>query len=451
MTYPHGCIEQTTSAVFPQLYLDKVLSLDDTQLGLLRTNVAAGIERLAGFQVPGGGFSYWPGEESAQDWGSTYAGHFLIEAKRAGYEVPAELLNQFISFQKSRAAVWAAGNGNQAEQAYRLYTLALAGEADLGSMNRLRERRDVQPLALWRLAAAYWYAGQRDTARNLVNNLDARLLAQGEYRELSGTFGSALRDKAIILETLVLLGDAGRSKTLFWETTEALSKDNWLSTQETAYALMAVIPYMQGSSPGGNSAAALDLSFARENRQVNFSTPVNQTELGSPTGSSGTFTVRNRSSIPIYARIAVRGLPEEGKEPQLSQGLTLALEYRNDKGNRIDPNTVKQGEDMEIRVTVRNTSYTPYKEVALVHPLPASWEIINNRLADDGRSRPVYKYQDIRDDRVMTYFDLDRGSSITVSLRVTKTYGGNYYQPAVQAYAMYDESIRAVIPGVSTK
>jgi uncharacterized protein YfaS (alpha-2-macroglobulin family) len=448
ISYPHGCLEQTTSAAFPQLYLDKVLALDAKQLAGIRTNIAAAVDRLAQFQISGGGFSYWPGGESAHDWSSSYAGHFLIEAKRAGYAVPQDMLNKFTAFQKNRTAAWSSSSGeNQAEQAYRLYTLALAGEADLGSMNRLRERKDTKPDALWRLAAAYWYAGQRDTARNLVNSLDTRPV-QEQYRELSGTFGSALRDKAIILETLVLLGDTGRAKALFEETARVLAGEAWLSTQETAYALMAVIPYMRGA-PGGTAAQmSAELSFGGETRSLSFSTQLAQAELGSPRGTSSSFSVRNSSSLPLYARIALRGLPEEGKEPPLSRGLALTVEYRNERGEAVDPGSVKQGEDMEIRVAVRNTSLTDLREVALVHALPASWELINQRPGPEEGGSSAFKYQDLRDDRVMTYFDLNRGASLSVVLRVNKTYGGSYLRPSIQAYAMYDESIRAVIPGV---
>jgi uncharacterized protein YfaS (alpha-2-macroglobulin family) len=106
---------------------------------------------------------------------------------------------------------------------------------------------------------------------------------------------------------------------------------------------------------------------------------------------------------------------------------------------------------MEVRVTVRNNQRRKVPEIALVHPVPASWELVNSRLADDDNdsgASSAFKYQDIRDDRVMTYFDLERGDSKTVSFRVNKTYGGTYYRPAIHAYAMYDESIRALVPGV---
>jgi uncharacterized protein YfaS (alpha-2-macroglobulin family) len=445
IAYPHGCIEQTTSSVFPQLYLDRLLSLDPGRVAQIRSNITAGIERLGSFQIGGGGFSYWPGDGTPNEWGTSYAGHFLLEARRAGYVVPAALIKQWVSFQKEQAGRWSARTGSAKEQAYRLYTLALAGEADLGSMNRLREQRSLDTAAAWRLAAAYWHGGQRDTARSMVKELETGVT---EYRELSGTFGSALRDKAMILETLVLLGDTGRTRPLFEELSNALSSDAWLSTQETAYALIAMTPYMQGGA--GADELTVDYTLEGRTTTVSFRTPVIQCELGSLAGASAVFAARNRNTIPVYARIVVKGLPEEGAEPAISEGLSLQVEYRDAGGNLTHPDALKLGDDMEVRVTVRNDQRRQVPEIALVHPVPASWELINSRLAggEDSGASSAFKYQDIRDDRVMTYFDLERGASKTIRFRVNKTYGGTYYRPAIHAYAMYDESIRALVPGV---
>ncbi|MDR3114189.1 MAG: alpha-2-macroglobulin, partial [Treponema sp.] len=446
IAYPHGCIEQTTSAVFPQLYLDKVLSLDPGRVAQIRANITAGIERLGGFQIAGGGFSYWPGDGSANDWGTSYAGHFLLEARRAGYGVPAVLIKNWASFQKQRAGLWSARNGSEVDQAYRLYTLALAGEADLGSMNRLREQRDLSPAAAWRLAAAYWIAGQRDTARSMVKRLET---AVKDYRELSGTFGSGLRDTAMILETLALLGDTERTGPLFEELSGALASQDWLSTQETAYALIAMAPYAQASARAGE--LSLEYTLGGRTVPVSFNTPILQREAENLSGASAAFTVYNRSAAPVYTRIVTKGLPEEGAEPAVQAGLSIRVEYRDSAGILTSPDALDLGEDVEVRVTVRNESRRNVPEIALVHPLPASWELVNSRLAEgnDGNSgASSFKYQDIRDDRVMSYFDLNGGESKSIRLRVNKTYGGDYYRPAIHAYAMYDESIRALLPGV---
>jgi uncharacterized protein YfaS (alpha-2-macroglobulin family) len=252
---------------------------------------------------------------------------------------------------------------------------------------------------------------------------------------------------------LVLLGtgqgssseDLGRTRNLVDEISQALSGEKWLSTQETAYALIAMSPYMIQNAAGG--ALTLDYSVAGRTGNFTFNSPFAEESLGSVTGTSGTYNFTNRSALPIYVRLTAKGLPEEGSEPSLSEGLGLAVVYRDSRGNTIDPKNLKPGEDMEVRVTVRNSYGQSVEEIALIIPVPASWEIINTRLT--GAALPsTFRYQDIRDDRVMTYFNLNRNEDKTVSFMVNKTYDGSYFRPAIHAYAMYDESIRALIPGV---
>ncbi|MDR1625633.1 MAG: Ig-like domain-containing protein [Spirochaetia bacterium] len=445
MQYPHGCVEQTTSAAFPQLYLDKALPLRQDELALIRSNIAAGIERLAGFQNYTGGFTYWPGASETSNWGTNYAGHFLVAAKRAGYAVPETLLQNWTEYQKKQAASWAGKSyAETLDQAYRLYTLALAGAADLGSMNRLRERRDNPPAALWRLAAAYWYAGQRDAARAMVRGA---ALGGPDYQELSGTFGSAFRDRAMMLEALALIGDDGRAKDLLEEIAQKLSSENWLSTQETSYALIAVLPFMQSSS----DASPITVSYTVDgvSDTLSFTTPLARVPL-KVSGSQAKIALRNNTGIFAYARIGATGLPAEGSEPALAQGLGLEVVYRDAEGYTLDsPASLPLGEDMIVEVRLHNTYGSEIKEIALVHALPASLEIVNTRLGEESSSSQSapYKYQDIRDDKIMTYFDLRSGQSQTVSFRVSKTYGGSFFLPAIHAYAMYNEALRAVIPG----
>jgi uncharacterized protein YfaS (alpha-2-macroglobulin family) len=61
ITYPHGCVEQVTSAAFPQLYVDIIAPLTDKQKQETERNIKAAITRLQSFQLPSGAFSYWPG------------------------------------------------------------------------------------------------------------------------------------------------------------------------------------------------------------------------------------------------------------------------------------------------------------------------------------------------------------------------------------------------------
>ena len=443
--YPHGCVEQTASGLFPQLYLDRILSLDEDRRAEIRTNINTGIERIQGMQIVSGGFAYWPGEAAANDWSSSYVGHFLLEARRAGFPVRDSTIRNWVHYQRNTAALWQASGGKFLEQAYRLYTLALAGEADLGSMNRLRGQQNLPVQASWRLAAAYWHAGQRDTARNMVRGLS---IPQEDYRELSSTFGSTLRDKAMILETMLLFGeDVGMTRPLFEEIAGELSGDKWLSTQETAYALIAIAPFMM--SNGGSGNISLDFTAVGRSGNITFDSPYAEEVFGNTAGGNTSFTVTNRSAQPVYVKFTSRGLPAEGSEPALSEGLALSVEYLDTNGRTIDPANLALGEDMEIVIRVRNTFSSVVEEIAVVAPVSASWEIVNTRLGmEEAPVSSAFRYQDIRDDRVMTYFSLDRGTERVIRFTVNKAYEGTFYRPAIHAYAMYDETIRALIPSV---
>jgi uncharacterized protein YfaS (alpha-2-macroglobulin family) len=142
LQYPYGCIEQTTSSVFPQLYVDQVKVMNEEEKARIQRNITAGIERLKSFVTRDGGMAYWPGGENSDSWGTSYGGHFLAEAELKGYFVPADMMKRWKKYQKNKALEWRRSDtyyNSDLMQAYRLYTLALAGSPELGAMNRLRE------------------------------------------------------------------------------------------------------------------------------------------------------------------------------------------------------------------------------------------------------------------------------------------------------------------------
>ena len=143
LRYPHGCIEQTTSAALPQLYLPQLMNLSDQQQQDIQTHIDAAIARLQRFQLSSGAFSYWPGLAQASDWGTSYAGHFLLEARRLGYAVPSAVLDNWQNWQSRRSQSLGERPWQWSAEAYRQYTLALAGKPQVGAMNRLRERLQV--------------------------------------------------------------------------------------------------------------------------------------------------------------------------------------------------------------------------------------------------------------------------------------------------------------------
>lgn len=442
--YPYGCIEQTTSSVLPQLFLADVKALTENEKVNIQRNVTMGIERLKSFVVRDGGFGYWPGAEQSDNWGTTYAGHFLIEAGAKGYYVPDDMTKRWKKFQKARAEEWRRDTryyNNDLLQAYRLYTLALAGVPEIGAMNRLREDTRLSLTGAWMLAAAYAKAGQPEAARKIIAKLGTDIKP---YRELGYSYGSEYRDKALILETLILLNDKARAFDLVKELSKALSDPYyWMSTQETAMCLKAI-----GSFSGMDKRGDFKFAYTLNGKTIRvvsqqpvFQVPVPVLDLRKQIVS-----LENQGGGALFARVITEGIPAQGQEEDAANNLAISVRYTNMKGAPVDITRIEQGSQLiaEVAVTHKGTrSY--YENLALAQVFPSGFEINNLRLTDDNEflKSGVYNYQDIRDDRVYTYFGLSANETRTFKVILTASYSGTFYFPAVSCEAMYDHSIYA--------
>jgi len=444
LQYPYGCIEQTTSSVFPQLYLDKVKALTEDEKNVIQRNVKAGVERLKTFINRDGGFSYWPGHEDSDSWGTTYAGHFLIEAEAKGYYVPNDMMKRWKKFQKNKAQGWRKNqeySSSELIQAYRLYTLALAGDPELGAMNRLREQTGMPATASWMLAAAYVKAGQPEAAKKLIEKLPIQVKP---YQEMAYSYGSDLRDKAIILETLLLLNDRVKAFELVKELSEALSNSSyWMSTQTLAWGLKSVGAY------AGGEKGDLKFTYSYNGKEVTANTELTIAQVSLPADGvkPGNLKIASGSKGTLFVRVISEGVPARGAEEDGDKNLSITVNYSDPDGAAIDPTSLEQGTAFVATVTVFNPGLRGiYKNLALNQIFPSGWEINNLRLTGDDGARitgDVPTYQDIRDDRVYTYFDLGANQRKTFKVLLTASYAGSYYLPAVSCEAMYDNAVYA--------
>lgn len=440
IVYPHGCVEQTTSSVFPQLLALEVVNCSANEKKQMTDNVAQGIKRLQLFQTSSGGLSYWPGESYASDWGSNYAGHFILLAEKQGFKVNERFKNAWISYQKEAANHWTetvqrnygyhTQSSNEAIQAYRLYTLALAGKPEIGAMNRLKEKMNLSNPAKWRLAAAYFLAGYRNEAQKLVGTADFKV---DNYRELSFSYGSNTRDMAMILEAAYLLERKG-TDALEKMISDRLNSSMWMSTQETAYCLLAL-----GSKNGLSNPYPISINKDKLSVEKRIYTKKIKETL-----AEGNYTITNLSNKKIHVNFATQYVPQQGKEKTSSSKLKMVISYIDLKGVTLDPKKIKQGSDFIMRVEVTNPSKNEYyREMALSQVIPGGWEIQNTRYMEGGSNSTVADYEDIRDDRVYSYFKLAPNEKKIFTLQLNASYLGKFYLPAIYCEAMYDHTIHA--------
>ena len=450
--YPHGCIEQTTSSVFPQISLNALIELSSDQEDEIEANINAGLKRLRQFQTHTGGFSYWPdGSRKASAWGTNYAGHFMLEAQNSGYDLPVGILSQWKKFQKEEAANWRRArddrygrNGGDLIQAYRLYTLALAGEAEVGAMNRLRVEEELSNAAAWRLAAAYAIIGKKEVATELCKK--GTEIAPYEKHGLS--YGSRLRDMAMVLETYAYLEDYDAGFALLQDITSELDM-GWHSTQTRAYCLLAISKFIGGGDL--TEEVAFDVNVNGESESVESDLSINYFPITEKHLNSGNVGVKNESEQMLFVSLVQSGMPVESDDLELNEGINMNVVYKNLQNQTIDVSKLVQGQDFKAIVTVSHPGLrSSFEDVALTQIFPSGWQIVNTRVGlEDGESEgdQNFTFQDIRDDRVYTYFDLGKSRTKTFEVRLNATFTGYFYKPAVICAPMYNERIKAVSPG----
>ncbi len=450
INYPHGCIEQTTSAVFPQLVLNQLMDLSDEHKRAIDINIRTAISKIQNFQQNDGGFSYWPGLDASDEWGSNYAGHFLLEAAIKGYIVPSYLLQQWKAYEKSKAQNWnvttAPYYGTDLMQAYRLYLLALAKSPEIGAMNRLKEWKFLTPEGKWRLAAAYYLAGQQQVALQLISGLPTTFAK----RPFAGvTFGSNVRDEAMVLETLSIMGRKSEAEQLVRTVANKLSQEQWYSTQTTAYALIAIAKF-SGTSAG--KKITINGSINSKAFAVNSNSNISQTAINWQS-AKGNVQLTNKGTNVLYVRVINQGRPvSTAPIPVVNNAniLLVSVNYLNTNGQSIDITKLKQGTDFVAKVTVKNPGLRGlYKQMALSQIFPSGWEILNTRLFNiEGQFKSsASDYMDIRDDRVYQYFDIKQSETLTYYVQLNAAYLGKFFWPGVYCEAMYDNTISGGVSG----
>lgn len=454
--YPYGCVEQVVSAAFPQLYLKDILIVSDQSNAIAREideHINAAIRRLRRFRLSSGALSYWPGRSEPSIWGTLYAGHFLIEANALGYYVPDDLFESWVQYEQSRALTT---RDDLMIRTYRVYLLALANQPALGAMNLLKESslQDMTDVEKWLLASAYHRAGSSAIANEILRN--AGTLANRAER-WDHTFGSALRDRAMILMAMVDLQRWEEADPLSEEIALALSSNRWYSTQTSGFALLSLGKHIRATEgdqplrlmgsvtlPGGEV-----VPFDTDSRFYNV-------DIESGFGQSVRVQLNPESTVTrAFATLEWSGVPLKADAVAESHSLELDVRWRDENGFRIYPDTLKQGTTFWWHFRVKNTSAAHIREIALTQLLPSGWEIENTRLS--GAPMPEWSsdlrlgreaYVDIRDDRVTYFFDIAPASyTQNFVVKINAVTVGTFTLPPALVEAMYNNKIKAVVPG----
>jgi len=448
--YPHGCLEQTVSKAFPQIYLRDIASVMAPAAltsGSPSYYVNEAITKVTEMQLHDGSFAYWPGGSESNPWTTVYATHFLIEAQRAGYTVMEGTLKRalaaiggiardkktedYYSHEANRVTVRRIAAKSSV---YALYALALAGRPERPVMDFYRSERslltgDTRHL----LAGAFALAGDRRIATDI---LPGQFAVESPARTSGGDFDSPVRAMALMFMTLLETdpGNPGIPRMM-----EYLSKnyrhDAWYSTQDNAFTLLAF-----GKAARMASATKVTGTISVGGEKFAYAGGTQRIDLA-PYGK--TLTISLQGTGRVYYSISLEGIRTDGNVRMEDRNLQIRREFLNRSGSVVDIANVRQNDLLVVRLTL-TSSVDKLAYVAISDLLPAGFEIENPRITET-TSYPFIQtpatpdYMDIRDDRMLLYTTFRGGKrQQQFYYAVRAVTPGTFVLPPVNAEAMYD-------------
>jgi uncharacterized protein YfaS (alpha-2-macroglobulin family) len=306
-------------------------------------------------------------------------------------------------------------------------------------MNYLKENLsdDIRGYSQYQLAGAFALAGDMATARQLLPKAAAPVAEEME-RESGANLNSSIRARAIMLDILAQVDSKNPMVPLLVDDLSgaAVRIGRWYTTQENAFALMALGKIMRGQTGGtftgtiaigGNQVARFDLA----------GTTVSARDWA---GARTDIEISGNATCYYYWR--ADGLPADQLIDEHDTDLRVRRSYLDEEGRSVDYSAIKQGDLLVAKITATALNES-LENVAIVDLLPAGLEIENPRLqsrrslqwiTNEGYSP---EYFDFRDDRMILYADLRQGKEYTFYYSVRAVTLGEFILPPVRAEAMY--------------
>lgn len=461
--YPYGCLEQTTSGLYPSLYADagtlKKLGLEGEPEEQRRNSIEIGIERLLGMQRYNGSFGLWGSDSEEEYWLTAYVTDFLLRAREQGFAVPPEALEKaserLLRYLQDRQLVDAGYSDNLdhtrfAVQAYAGLVLARSQQAPLGSLRALYDRRaDAKSgLPLVQLAVALQKMGDKPRADETL----ALGLGLGRQRqEWLADYGSPLRDQALIYALLEEndLAASSRDQLLFSLAEERALQD-YLSTQERNALFLAG----RGLIKTPEKSWIATLNSGGQVRELSDAQPALKLEgasLSEPLSLSSSFEGK------LYQQLTLSGYPTAAPA---ARGNNLSIErgFYGLDGRPLDLNNLASGQLVLVHLAVRAEERVP--DALVVDLLPAGLELENQNLAqsaaslDDASSavkewqksmqNAAIKHQEFRDDRFVAALDVNGYDTTHLLYLARAVTPGTYRVPPPQVESMYRPAWNAI-------
>jgi uncharacterized protein YfaS (alpha-2-macroglobulin family) len=449
--YPYGCTEQTVSAAFPQLYYGDFADLMGVgnQKQNANTNVIEAMRKIKMRQLYTGAVTLWDNEGTENWWATIYAAHFLLEARKAGFDVDNSLIETMLSYianrLKTKETITYYYNRDQnrkiapKEVAYSLYVLSLAGRTQVSAMNYYKANPALLALdGRYLLAAAYALSGDK---RSYASMLPSAFSGEESEQQTGGSFYSALRDESIALNALVDV-DPGNAQipVMAKHVSARLKSERYLNTQESAFSFLAL----------GKIARTAKNSNVSAEVRVNGKTAAKidgEWKGTSESLKSNTVELVTKGTGRLYYSWVAEGISTSGDYREEDNYIKVGRRFFTRSGELIKERTFRQNELVIVELSLESSYNGPIENIVLTDLLPAGFEIENPRTKEipgmdwiKDASEPVSL--DVRDDRINFFVDI-YGPKRKYYYAVRAVSLGKFRQGPVSADAMYNGEIHS--------
>lgn len=458
LSYPHGCVEQTTSSLMPWFAVESLRSIVPAfaKVPEEKTKIAIqkGADRLLSMQMPDGSFTYWPGGRDRVDWATSYAGLGLILAKKNGANVPQSAIDQLANHltESLRGIADVKSPSFLETQARALWILALAGKPQPSYQSVLLDRlADLTPAGRGFLALAYNASGENpNTAKSiLVSKTPFRLKNDGWMRWDA--------DDSVKLLAWATIDPQAK------ETTSSLDRlihernpyGHWNTTWVNGWSLLAMATYANNdkAATAGEWSAEFNPPLTTGTVTLNQENPT----------ASATLKITPDLKLEInpkgtaYVRVNVAAKPKiEPMQPVAKNGLSVDRIYERIKADGSAEILTEPKIGDLIRVSLRVTLPTDNTKYLVVEDmLPSVFETVNTEFKTQGTGTGAgatvstnnweISHSELRTDRAVFYLDqIWRKGTYTLTYLARCTVPGEAMAPPAKVEGMYDPEFYAL-------
>ncbi|MDW3651048.1 MAG: hypothetical protein R8P61_28485 [Bacteroidia bacterium] len=432
---PETNAEIIVSKSFPLIYLAANPSIDKEVQKSYVNAINSSIAKIQEYQLENGAVSYWKNSYQNYDWLTNYAGHFMLEAEKAGYKVDPFFFQRWISFQKGKAYSW--DQNDRLMQAYRLYLLALAKEAPVRSMNQLNFGDSEHPLADWLLAAAYHEIGRPQQAEGIISDFSSARISIMDFWETN--MGSEIRDKALMLFSMGIIRNNLPADSLLQILQDKLLSKDELNSHEMAMSMIAILNYNSLES----FLNPLEFDYRlNAGPWINISTKSGNFYRLLGNQKIQTLELKNKGSKAISPQINL----EESIDSVSSSELNMEVSYYEGQCNsnrntwkKVQGNFFDQGTDVIVEVKVRSRNQKDIDNLILIQNFPAGFQIISTECNPGS----IPTHQLVKDQMVSTFFNLGKEADFQkiFYVQLNSGYIGEFEFPPIELKAKYNSSM----------